>query len=237
MPDHNNSMFLKLSEKNIEYLKNIPETGMGYQLINAYEISYFPKKFLVLNGKFALDTNDSNFRQIFISKFGEDFATDLRAAKKIHLTITDVLGSDKRIGSFFKEGQSNKELSAKDGGTENANGDELFVRLSAFEDDIRIDKQNRCLRPGSYTTTASDALRCKLDKDDPIVRYALPNDLNIEWAFYIQPLPTDSLKRGWVQENFGKKGGGREVYFEKGTSNRTFIAQSKWEDEYNSATK
>jgi hypothetical protein len=80
-------------------------------------------------------------------------------------------------------------------------------------------------------------LKCKIENDNPIQRYALPNELKIEYAFYIQPSMADSLQRGWVQGNFERKGGGREVYFENGTSNRTFIAQSKWEHEYNTATK
>lgn len=231
-----NTVF-KLSEINIEKLKALPETGMGYQLVNAYEVAYSTKKFLVLNGKFAVDINDNSFRQIFNHFYGKDLETDFRNAKMIHLTITDVLGSTKRIGSFVNEEETGKEQSSKDGTKENANGDELFVRLSAFENDIRIDKQNHRLLPGSYATTSSDALRCKIDKDDPIDRYALPSDLKIEWAFYIQPLQKDILQRGWVQKNFGKKGGGREVYFENGTSNSTFIAQSKWENEYSSATK
>jgi hypothetical protein len=226
----------KLSSSNIEELRGKPETGMGYQIIKAYE-HYFPKEFLVINGKFAIDTTDKNFRQIFNQLYGKDIETEFRQAKEIHLAITDIAGGGKGIGSFVQEGGSGKDQSAKEGKKENANGDELFVRLSAFEDDIRIDKVNRCLRPGSFTTTASDALRCKVDNNNPIERYALPNELKIEWAFYIEPSPQDSLQRGWVQPDFGKKGEGREVYFEKGTSNRTFVAQSKWEHEYNSATK
>lgn len=32
-------------------------------------------------------------------------------------------------------------------------------------------------------------------------------------AFYIQPNISDTLQRGNVEANFGKKGGGREVFF------------------------
>ncbi|MBA2761598.1 MAG: hypothetical protein H0U39_06510 [Segetibacter sp.] len=123
---------------------------------------------------------------------------------------------------------SEKRSGAKEVKKENSNGDELFVRLSAYEDDLRIDKKNECLLPGSFTTTASDALKCKKDKEDSIKRYALPNELPIRWAFYIQPNSLDILQRGSVQRAFGKEGGGREVYFEKGTSIRTFITQTQW---------
>ncbi len=40
---------------------------------------------------------------------------------------------------------SGKSSGAKEGKKENSNGDELFVRLLAFEDDLRIDKKNECL--------------------------------------------------------------------------------------------
>jgi len=56
----------------------------------------------------------------------------------------------------------------------------------------------------------------------------LQNELKIQWEFYIQPNISDILQRGNVKADFNKKGGGREVYFEKGTSKRTFITQTKW---------
>lgn len=218
----------KLAANNIETLLKLPETGMGYQLINAHELIYSTKQYLILNGKFAIETGNKNFNEIFNNLYGKDPESDFRKAKEIRLTIKDVITGDKRIGTFVKEGESGKGLVAKDAAGENANGDELFVRLSAFEDDIRIDKHNKCLLPGSYSTTAADALRCKTDKDNPVQRYALPNELEIKWSFHIQPFIKDTLQRGWVQPQPGKRGGGREAYFEKGTSYRTFITQTKW---------
>ncbi len=154
------------------------------------------------------------------------------------ITILGIVSQTKIIGSFVNEESNFREKNRAINNTkENANGDELFVRLSAFENDIRVDKVNNCLLPGSYTTTASDALRCKVEKDDPVERYALPNQLKIKWAFFIQPKPTDILQRGFVQPDFGKNGEGREVYFEKGTSSRTFIIQNKWENEHDTASK
>lgn len=230
-------MIFKLSTSNIESLLTFPETGMGYQIVDAIGPDYTKGPFLVLNGKLAIETRASVYPNILNVLLKEGWSKVFSSAKEIQLNITKVLGDEKRVGSFTMEGGAGKNQSAKEGKKENANGDELFVRLSAFEDDIRIDKINRRLRPGSYTTTSSDALKCKIENDNPIQRYALPNELKIEYAFYIQPSMADSLQRGWVQGNFEREGGGREVYFENGTSNRTFIAQSKWEHEYNTATK
>jgi hypothetical protein len=106
---------------------------------------------------------------------------------------------------------------------ESAKGDEIFVRVSAFADDRRIDFVNKKLKPGSYTTTEQDYQDCVGTHDDPIDRYALPNDEPIVWAFYIKPKSTDILQRGIVQPAFGHKGGGIEAYFDAGTSNDTFL--------------
>ncbi len=221
-------MIYKLSSSNTEKLILMPETGMGYQVVNAYEQNYFQKVFLILNGQFAIDIKDKNFHEIFNHIYGKDLEGDFRSAKEINLTITDTSSGEKRIGSFVSEAGYGKDVGARDAKKEKANGDELFVRLSYFENDIRIDKKNKCLRPGSYTTTAADALICKTDNDDPVQRYALPNELETIWTFSIQPQVKDELQKGWVQPQPGKRGGGREVYFEKGTSIRTFITQTKW---------
>ena len=112
---------------------------------------------------------------------------------------------------------------ARDNPIEAANGAELFVRLSAYENDHRIDFEKKKLKKGSYTTTDLDYKDCVKYYDDPVDRYALPNDELIEWAFYILPKLLDELQRGIVQPAFGHDGGGIEVFFEKGTSDDTFL--------------
>ena len=108
------------------------------------------------------------------------------------------------------------------------NGEEVFVRLSAFDNDRRVDKINKCLRAGSFTTTMEDYLKCKTTSDDPIERYALPSNDKIQHAFHIQPLKSDTLQRGTVQPANGKRGGGKEAYFDKGTSAGTFKKQTPY---------
>jgi len=41
--------------------------------------------------------------------------------------------------------------------------------------------------------------------------------------FYVRPLSEDTLQRGIVQHAFDHKGGGDEVFFEKGTTDGTFM--------------
>jgi hypothetical protein len=84
------------------------------------------------------------------------------------------------------------------------------------------------LRPGSYTTTMDDYLKCEATNDDPIERYALPGNEKIKFAFHIQPINVDTLQRGNVQNVNGKRGGGKEAYFANGTSNGTFLKQTPY---------
>jgi len=73
-----------------------------------------------------------------------------------------------------------------------------------------------------------DYLKCKNTNDDPVERYALPSNNKIKFAFYIQPLKTDTLQKGTVQPAKGKRGGGKEAYFAEGTSAGTFLKQTSY---------
>jgi len=112
---------------------------------------------------------------------------------------------------------------AVDSPKEVADGKELFVRLSSYENDKRIDFINKKLKPGTFATTNDDYNVCVRTSDDPIDRYALPNDETIKWAFCIQPKKDDILQRGIVQPAFSHDGGGIEVFFEYGTSEKTYL--------------
>jgi hypothetical protein len=62
---------------------------------------------------------------------------------------------------------------------------------------------NECRVPGSFTTTKKDYEKCVSDKDDPIERYALPNEEKIEWAFHILSDVKDGYKFGTLKPEFG----------------------------------
>ncbi|MDX5479397.1 MAG: hypothetical protein LPJ98_13190, partial [Cyclobacteriaceae bacterium] len=126
------------------------------------------------------------------------------------------------------KGRNSGTNGAIDSPIENASGYESFTRLSAFENDRRIDFENKCLKDGSFTTTYFDYRVCVNFEDDPVDRYALPNDDAIKHAFTIVPEKIDMLQRGVVQPAFGKNGGGIEAYFEKGTSIGTYKGKSKY---------
>ena len=209
-----------------EFLK-LPETGMGYQIIEATKSgSYSRERFIVLNSEIAIEMNGMEESLILLV-----LKQGIEACKKnlefIQLKSIQLIGN-KLFRDIAKEPENKKEKGAIDNPIEHANGEEVFVRLSAFYNDRRVDKENNCLRPGSFTTTRDDYFACKYSNDDPVERYALPNNDEIKWAFYIQPVRKDTLQRGTVQPANGKKGGGKEAYFEKGTAKGTFFKQTEY---------
>ena len=225
-------MIYEVSEKQSSKLLRLPETGMGFQVVEAEELaSDRISTFLVLNSQLAIDV-DRDLRQNKRLIAENGFKTLLRRSD-----VWDVKTSSIRVvpEQAIREPQVIAEAksfalrrSKVDGGAtenelEHADGDEKFVRLSAYKDDKRIDFENDCLLPGSYCTSERDYLDCVNTHDDPLDRYALPTDEEIEWAFFIQPNDSDTFRRGIVQPAFGHQGGGEEAYFENGTSDDTYL--------------
>lgn len=217
-------MYFKLSSSQENELLGQPETGMGYQVVEANKPgSYTREKYLVLNSEVVIEMNGSEGGQIR-KVINEGIFSIKVNASLITLNLIKVL-NEKQFRNQVNESKNDNEKGALDNPVEFANGNENFVRLSAFDEDKRIDKVNKRLRPGSFTTTEDDYHVCKFKNSDPVEWYALPNNDEIKFAFYIKPIMSDTLQRGIVQPANGKSGGGKEVYFAKGTALGTFFKQ------------
>ncbi len=226
-------MIYKLYSLDANDLLYRPETGMGYQIVEASKYGQSEiKRFIVYNSQLAIDF-DLEFKSYKRELFSESFSKVLNRSKELMLSSPSIRVLNKaeviqtKALTFSESKRTKKRHSgdkgAKDNPKEYANGTEIFVRLSAFEEDKRIDIEKKRLKPGSYTTTEKDYLECVSTNDDPVDRYALPNDELIKWAFYIKPRSNDTLQRGVVQPAFDHEGGGIEAYFENGTSDDTYL--------------
>ena len=220
-------MYFKLRASQENDLLRQPETGMGYQVIEAGKAgNYILERFLVLNSEIVIEMNTStsdNIRRII----REGVYSIKASANYFTLNIISVL-NENQFRNIINESKNENERGAIENPVEYANGIEFFVRLSAFDNDRRVDKVNMCLRAGSYTTTMEDYLKCKAINADPVDRYALPNNDKVQFAFHIQPLKANTLQRGTVQPANGKRGGGKEAYFALGTSSGTFKKQTPY---------
>ncbi|MDR1417260.1 MAG: hypothetical protein LBJ57_07590, partial [Prevotellaceae bacterium] len=206
---------------------------------------YGKKRFVAYNGDLILeDDSDFNFHKSLVVSMG--YQSTLRQASLLPTIRQDSITLfSKRLfaetRAISKSTQTNKHRYTDKGAIENpkerANGIDEFVRLSAYEDDKRIDTINNKLLSGSYATTAADYRTCMFNDDDPVDRYALPNDEKVQWAFYILPKSGDILQRGIVEPAYGHAGGGVEAYFEYGTSDGTYFNKKRYGDWSANSTK
>lgn len=229
-------MIFDVTSELIERFLNLPETGMGYQIIDGIpEGKNYLEKFVVYNSELIveLDNQFEGYKRKIIS---EGFTKIRKEAPFLELKRFNFIPRSNIINGLRSLNESEiSNLGRHSGGKgadasmkEYANGIEVFVRLSAYEDDKRIDFVNNCLKSGSYATTETDYVMCKYLKDDPVDRYALPNDERIAWTFYMKPNKFDILQRGTVQPLFGHTGGGVEAYFENGTSHETYLYKERY---------
>lgn len=233
-------MIYKASSEVQTQLLLLPESGMGYQLIEA---KYYPinttvilsSNFVIYNSELIIPHDDINSEKQKI--FTNGYSEVLRSARSIDIFSSSVsliskskLYSSKLLDNHLvtKRSRHQDGKGAKDNPPVKANGSEIFVRLSAYENDMRIDFVNKKLKNGSYTTTEKDYLLCIKTEDDPIDRYALPAEETIEWSFIIRPKYGDTLQRGIVQAAFGHAGGGEEAYFANGTSSDTYLGKRRY---------
>ena len=229
-------MIYKAHSSDSNRLLSLPETGMGYQIIEGQLTgSYSTKRYVVYNSDLIVDFDNDfqRFKQQIISR---GYSTILNESNLLNIktdSIRLVSRSYLYERRYLTESKkSKKRNSGGKGATDNpkeyADGKEIFVRISAYEDDKRIDFAKKKLKDGTYTTTLYDYLDCLNTEDEPIDRYALPNDEKIKWAFYIQPKSIDRLQRGIVQPAFGHDGGGIEAYFENGTTENTYFNKRQY---------
>lgn len=204
----------------------MPETGMGYQIIQAkFKEEFTAKELIVLNAELIIENDlqkTENLKTIFSDGFNNSLgAAEYRELEDIKMigVITSLDAPQAGITGFS---------SAKESSVIYPDGKLYYTRLSAYDDDRRIDKTNNCLLPGSFTTTKKDYEDCVNTKDDPVERYALPNAQKIAWSFHVIPQENDGYQFGTVKPEFGKKGGGEECFFEKGTSYSTFKKETDY---------
>jgi hypothetical protein len=206
----------KLSESLSEKLIRLPETGMGYQIVDATYRDYRHRDAIVLNGS-LIEPIVGDVKQMMKSLFSEDIDY---IAKSANYT-SDIIDINLRsLPMMFKSAQFSEDFAAENASTSNSLEDELFIRFSAFLQDKRITK-DKGLVSGTFATTFEDAEYCLDNYINPIARYALPSTKAVKYAFRIEPPVKTDLKRGIVQPANDQPGGGKEVIFVKGSPANT----------------
>jgi hypothetical protein len=213
----------------------LPESGMGYQIIEANRRNNYSKeRFIVYNCELIVEKNEyfeNNKKLIFQEGYTKIFSkSDYLELYNLRVLKSTVFSNVRMLSEINLANK--KRHSGGKGAIDNepvyANGVDKFVRLSPYPNDFRIDTVNMRLTNGSFTTTEADYINCKMFNDDPIDRYALPSDEKINWAYFIQPKSYDQYRPGIVQPANNHNGGGIEALFDNGTSNNTYLGREQY---------
>ena len=227
-------MIRRTTQEQEQFLLSRPESGMGYQIVEFRNELYGAlQRAVAYNAQLVIDRDDE------FDKFKHEVVGTGFSRLLVNAEMTRSMSGVRDLSVVPHEGRSSSSMVAepfeskcgrRSGGVgasgepeTKADGKEIFVRLSAYADDKRVDLKRKRLLPGSYATTAEDYRLCVKCPDDPIDRYALPNPDPITTAFHVQPAQGDVLQRGTVQPNFGHDGGGAEALFKDGTSDGSLI--------------
>ncbi len=199
---------------------------MGYQIAEVrFPLLYAVHRLMILNAEIGLPIDDVyTYNRLYKH---ERFAA-LKAKAELKVMTLNKVVERREWHNILNEANLWPQAPAKDAPIASANGIERFVRLSAYENDRRVDKVNGCFVAGTYATTEDDYVLCVKGNDNPVERYALPNDETIKFSFYTKPLLGDKLQKGTVEPDFGKRGGGKEVVFPNGTSKKTYLGMVKY---------
>lgn len=199
-------------------LLKLPETGMGYQIISAPVIGQMQERtFIIYNATLLLTLKNEEFFLADKEKIVEEGLKKIKKdAPSIALGKLTVL--DKNLSHVVVGEETPSPIGAKDNPEEKAEGGEVFVRMSPYTKDNRVDKKTKNLLKGSFATTLVDFEAARKENANLIDRYALPNDLEPEVAFHIQAEKGDRFRKGKVQPAFGHSGGGIEILVTSNTA-------------------
>lgn len=210
-------MLYKLSNEQIKEMTTQPETGMGYQYVEAAINSYSSSKGVVLNAEVFIPEN--KIEKIIGKRYLTYSAILNEAERPGHIRNLRIISkSSLYLGEskYFTKSDTTPADEALISLTEE---DEVFKRFSSYKNDHRVTEQGGLL-PGTYATTEEDAKNVRTGTEATL-RYALPSDEPAVYIFTIEPPEKTAIRVGVVQPANDKPGGGVEVIFEKGSPQKT----------------
>jgi len=212
-----------------EALLDLPETGMGFQIVEA--VVFGIRKTLVVVGEsLALDFSAS----------GIVFSDDPAAVFANGVKLMEALNAPERMIQFAAPEPHDFRLLAcrvpHGGTTQQTNASPLvtqstlvktvtlaqnrvFHRFSAFNPDRRVDPATGSFRPGTYAVPESEIPF--LPTGFAVVgRLALPNRRPASHHYEIEARAGTTVRFGTVAPAFGQAGGGVEALFANAVANQ-----------------
>lgn len=203
----------KLSTEQTRGLISQPETGMGYQYVEASMSNFSILKGVVLNSEVFIP--EDKIEKIMGKRFLTYSAILNEAESPGYIQKINVIGRDRLHLGEIKYFAKSAGVPASQATASLIEKDQIFKRFSPYGNDHRIGEDGSLL-PGAYATTEADAQNVKTGTD-AMNRYALPSDDPAIYVFTIQPPEKTSVRVGTVEPANGKPGGGVEVLFKNGS--------------------
>ena len=211
-------------------LLNQPESGMGYQIVEAVTADLKTKRGIAYNAELLLfeeeprDQLKADYRSLLAeAKISTGEIRSLRVVTSAASTASAYVLHE--TSAHYER----KSRPAKDAPIELTKEKEVFKRFTAYENDHRITSDGKLL-PGTYATTEEDAKKAPTGKI-AVARYALPNPKPASNVWTIEPRKDTLIQYGIVEPANEQPGGGVEVIFTKGTHAGTVTGREKIPDE------
>ena|ERR1043166_2188430 len=201
----------------VELLLSLPETGMGYQIVEVRETGSPPIPAMILNADHVIERHGQPMVVRERPAVGESERL-ARVSKSAPRGIeVQVLGAGETTLDRRRSG------GAADAVPEMSESEDEFLRYSAFRNDRRILSDGSVL-PGTYATTFADGRAHVKTGTQAVRRYALPNPDPAVHEFELKPPGIVQIRRGIAQPAFSQPGGGVEIIFDTGAPARTLIS-------------
>ena len=199
-------------------LLNQPESGMGYQIVEATTFHNKINWGIAYNAELLLF--DGKPRAMLKASYQSLLAKARISTGEIKsLHVVTSMASTSPAFVLRETSYEKKSHPAKDAPIERIKEREVFKRFTAYENDHRITSDGR-LRSGTYGTTEEDAKHVRTGKE-AVALYALPNPKPPSNKWTIKPHKDSFIQYGIAKRAYGQPGGGVEVIFTKGTDPQT----------------
>ncbi len=207
----------QLSTDQIRELVAQPETGMGYQYVEASMSDSHVMKGVVLNSEVFIP--EARIEKI-MGQRSLNYSMILREAERPgYIQKVKVMGRSQLHLGEAKYSKKTSEPPAAEANISLTEKNQIFKRFSPFKNDRRIALDGSLLS-GAYATTEDDAKNVRTGTE-AMNRYALPSDEPAIYVFSIRPPEKTPVRVGRVEPANGKPGGGVEVLFENGSPKNT----------------
>ena len=215
---------LKISSSHANYLLSQPESGMGYQHVEATTFDQKTRRGVALNAE-LLVFDDEDRRPLRTKTFRT--LTEGSISSDLEIQALRVLARP-AIRTLERREFGMKAGPAIEAPVEKTREGEVFKRFVAYANDVRL-RSDKSWSPGTYATTEEDAKNVKTGTE-AVSRYALPNSAPASYVFTGKPKKDTVIQRGTVAPAYGQPGGGVEVYFKDGTQPNTVTGPDKIPD-------